>query len=145
MVFCGAFEASDRPALPSTPGETLKRLRKAKGLAQGGLAKVAGIGATTVCACEWGSDDEQHTAMAEVLDIPREVLSEFGLKNPNAAWHLLIEFTHIYGLVPKCIGEIVVLTHDNDCKRPLDKLFTDWHLFWVDLRQTGEQATCQDW
>lgn len=149
------YNASDYPTQPPTLGETLKRLRKASGLTQDDLAEAAGVSIFTVRGYEQGKrtpNDEQRVAIAKVLGVPPEVLTDFGITNPNEAFHFLREFARIYYMAPQMgnIGPIIV--EDRDLitiglpKRPsLKKLLKDWYFAWIEFQETGDAEKYQNW
>lgn len=89
-------------------------------------------------------NDEQRTVIAKALGVPQEVLNDFGITGANAAFHYLMELAHIYSLRPKCVGNLVVLAHAGR-KKPLNKLFKDWHFAWVELQEDGNCEAYQGW
>lgn len=128
IAYAGPYEPEDYPKAPPTLGETLKRLRKASGLTQEGLAEAAGVSVPAVCAYEQGKrtpTDEQRQAMAKALGVPEEVLTDFGICDPNTGWHFLAELAQIYGLRPMRDGKFIVLAHIGR-KKPLNPLFREW-------------------
>lgn len=149
------FDERDYPDSPPRFGETLKRLRKAARMTQGQLAKNSGASVFTVRAYEQGkrtSNEKQRSAIAQALGVPAETLSDFGIANPNEAFHFLTEAAHIYYLAPRKIGSVAVLCTCNDMcmgglpERPsLDKLFGDWHFAYVDYQETGDSGAYQYW
>lgn len=154
LGYDGPFDEDDYPAQPPKLGETLKRLRLTSGLTQSDLADAAGVSVFTVRAYEQGKrapNAAQRKAIAKALGVPVETLVDFGITDPNEAFHFLIEMAHIYYLSPKRIGDEIVLCEYELYKeglpvRPsLNKLFGDWHFACVDLQETGNNAVYQDW
>ncbi len=149
------FDEGDYPNRPPRLGETVKRLRKAAGMTQGQLAKKSGASVFTVRAYEQGKrapNEEQRAATAKALGVPVETLTDFGISNPNEAFHFLMEAAHIYYLAPRRIGDAIVLCTRNDMymgglpKRPsLDKLFGDWFYARVDFQENGDSDAYQYW
>ncbi|MDD5924970.1 helix-turn-helix domain-containing protein [Ellagibacter isourolithinifaciens] len=149
------FDEGDYPNRPPRLGETVKRLRKAAGMTQGQLAKKSGASVFTVRAYEQGKrapNEEQRAVIAKALGVPVETLTDFGISNPNEAFHFLMEAAHIYYLAPRRIGDAIVLCTRNDMymeglpKRPsLDKLFGDWFYARVDFQETGDSDAYQYW
>ncbi|WP_169726176.1 helix-turn-helix domain-containing protein [Atopobium fossor] len=149
------YKASDYPTCPPRLGETVKRLRSACGLTQDDLAMAAGVSVFTVRGYEQGKrtpNDEQRVAIAKALDVPPEVLIDFGITNPNEAFHYLMEMTHVYYMTPQMgiIGPVIAddrnLIRIGLPKRPsLDKLFHDWYFAWVELQETGDTKKYQNW
>lgn len=154
LGYDGSFDAADYPVQPPRLGETLKRLRVAAGLTQSDLADAAGVSVFAVRAYEQGKrtpNSAQRKAIAGALGVPAETLTDFGITDPNEAFHFLIEMAHIYYLNPQRIGDEIVL-----CKYPmykeglsirpsLDKLFGGWFFACVDLEETGDKVAYQDW
>ena len=149
------FDEADYPDRPPRQGETIKRLRKAAGMTQGQLAEAAGVSVFAVRAYEQSKrtpNREQKAATSDALGIPVETLSDFGIDNPNEAFHFLREVAHLYYLEPKRLGDTVVLCAYDDMymegmpERPsLDKLFGDWHFAYVDFKNSGDAETYQYW
>ncbi len=149
------FDERDYPDSPPRFGETLKRLRKAAGMTQGQLAKKSGASVFTVRAYEQGKrtpNEEQRAAISQALGVPVETLSDFGIADPNEAFHFLMEAAHIYYLAPRKIGDVTVLCACNDMymeglpKHPsLDKLFGDWYFARVEFQETGDADAYQYW
>ena len=128
IAYDGPYDPADYPAAPPTLGETLKRLRRASGLTQEGLAEAAEVSLPAICAYEQGKrtpTDEQRQAMAKALGVPEEVLTDFGIYDPNTGWHFLMELAQIYGMRPVREGKLIVLTHIGRTK-PLDPFFREW-------------------
>lgn len=149
------YEASDYPACPPRLGETLKRLRKASSLTQDDLAAAAGVSVFTIRGYEQGKrtpNDEQRVFIAKTLGVAPEVLTDFGITNPNEAFHFLMEFAHIYYMAPQTSNLGPVIAEDRKLlkaglpKRPeLAKLLGDWHFAWIDFQKTGDTEAYQDW
>lgn len=155
LGYDGPFDEMDYPVQPPRLGETMRRLRAASGLTQADLAEAAGVSVFTVRAYEQGKrtpNDEQRIAMAKALGVPAEVLLDFGITNPNEAFHYLMEIAHVFYLTPKRVGERIVLVNDVDLRadglpaRPnLEKLFGEWYFAWVEFRESGDVNTYQNW
>lgn len=83
--------------------------------------------------------------------MPAETLIDFGITDPNEAFHFLMEMAHIYYLSPQCIGDEIVLWEYPMYKeglpiRPgLDRPFGDWFFACVDLEEASDKAAYQDW
>lgn len=72
----------------------MQRLRRRAGMTQSALADAAGISAFTVRAHEQGKrmpNDEHRLAMAEVFEVPEEVLTGYDIRNANEAFNYLLE------------------------------------------------------
>lgn len=154
LGYDGPFDKADYPSQPPRLGETLKRLRLASELTQSDLADAADVSVFTVRAYEQGKrapNAVQRKAIAKALGVPVETLVDFGIEDPNEAFHFLIEMAHIYYLKPKRIGDEIVLCEYELYKeglpvRPsLDKLFRDWYFALVELNETGDKAAYQNW
>ena len=132
----------------------MKRLRVAAGLTQSDLADAAGVSVFAIRAYEQGKrtpNSAQRKAIARALGVLGETLIDIGITDPNEAFYFLMEMAHIYHLSSKCIGDEIVLCEYPMYKeglpiRPsLDKLFGGWFFACVDLEETSDEATCQDW
>lgn len=71
------------------------------------------------------------------------MLTDFGITNPNEAFHFLREFAHIYYMAPQMGNIGPIIEEDRNLiglpKRPsLKKLLKDWHFAWVEFQETGD-------
>ena len=80
------------------------------------------------------------------------MLTDFGITNPNEAFHFLREFAHIYYMAPQMgnIGPIIAedrnLIYIGLPKRPsLKKLLKDWYFAWIEFQKTGDAEKYQNW
>ena len=86
------------------------------------------------------------------MGVPPEVLTDFGITNPNEAFHFLREFAHIYYMAPQMGNIGPIIAEDRDLitvglpKRPsLKKLLRDWYFAWVEFQETGDAEKYQNW
>ncbi len=82
--------------------------------------------------------DDQRAVLAKALNVSDEALTDFGIKNPNDAFHYPLELAHIYGMRLQCHDGIIPLVHTGR-KKPLNKLIRDWSFEWVDMQSENGQ------
>ncbi|WP_165043605.1 MULTISPECIES: hypothetical protein [unclassified Adlercreutzia] len=84
--------------------------------------------------------------------MPPEVLIDFGITNPNEAFHYLMELAHIYYMAPqmRSIGPVIAMDENLIAiglpkRSDLTKLLGDWHVAWIEFQETGDAAAYQYW
>lgn len=138
-----------------TPGETLKRPSRASGLTQNVLADASGISIFSIRGYEQGKripNDAQRIAIAKALGVPPEVLTDFGVTNPDEVFRFLRELAHTCYMVPQMGNIGSIIAEDRNMitiglsKRPsLEKLLKNWYFARVEFQITGDAEKCQDW
>lgn len=149
LGFLDMTEKADFWNRPAMLGETLQRLRRRADMAQGALAEAVNISVFTVRAYEQGKrlpNDEQRLAIAEVLNVPEEVVAGYDIRNANEGFNFPLELHHIIGGYASKIGDKPVWQlSDRLGRNKLNKFVSDWNFAWVELQNTGDRDACQDW
>ena len=107
------------------------------------------ISVFTVRAYEQGKrmlNDEQRLAMAEVFEVPKEVLTGYDIRNANEAFNYLLELHHIFsGWAEMIDGKPAWRLSNMLGHRTLNQFISDWNFACVDLKSNGDKDAYQDW